>query len=90
MRRDPDFQGAHPPAAAGNFAPVRCLPSCTGCGACVAACPLRALSLVSEQADGFGRKAAAIDAARCTGCGACLPACPRQALVMSTPPWTLP
>jgi Fe-S-cluster-containing hydrogenase component 2 len=56
----------------------------------VAACPEGALSLVSELANGFGRKTVAVAAARCTGCGLCLPACPRQALVMPTPAWTLP
>jgi ferredoxin len=60
---------------------VRGLAHCTGCGACVPACPVRALSLESAQPQGRGHKAVVVDAARCTGCGACLPACPRQALV---------
>jgi ferredoxin len=54
--------------------------NCTGCGRCVAACPLRALTLVTERADGFGRKTAFVNALRCTGCGDCLPACPHNAL----------
>ncbi|NJC87605.1 MAG: 4Fe-4S dicluster domain-containing protein [Desulfuromonas sp.] len=56
---------------------------CTGCGACVAACPERALSLAGEHPDGRGRKRAVVAAARCTNCGACLPACPRGALVLT-------
>lgn len=63
---------------------VHCLEHCTGCGACVPACPARALSLVSAQPGGLGRKRVVVEPARCTGCGACLPACPRQALCMET------
>ena len=54
--------------------------NCTGCGRCVAACPLRALTLVTERADGFGRKTAIVNTQRCSGCGLCLPACPHDAL----------
>jgi len=53
---------------------------CTGCGRCLAACPERALTLVTERPDGRGRRSAALLAERCNGCGACLAACPRQAL----------
>jgi|GEM_PF-2085242 len=53
---------------------------CTGCGRCVAACLFTALSLETEQPNGFGQKRAVIAEDRCTGCLACLPACPYQAI----------
>jgi ferredoxin len=56
------------------------LPACTGCGACVAPCALRAVTLGSALPGGFGDKRAVVDPARCTGCGDCLPACPHDAL----------
>lgn len=90
MSRDPERHAADPLASRGNSATVHCLPCCTGCGACVAACPQRALSLQSELAEGRGQKRVAVDAARCTACAQCLAACPRQALVLPTTPWTLP
>jgi dissimilatory sulfite reductase (desulfoviridin) alpha/beta subunit len=51
--------------------------ACTGCGACLAACPDRAVVLT----DGV----AAIDAARCLGCGHCLAACPADAMAAGPP-----
>lgn len=48
---------------------------CTGCGACVAACPQQALSME----DGRLHQ----DSAACTGCGACVSACPQQARELS-------
>jgi len=45
---------------------------CTGCGACVAACPIGAIALV----DGKAR----VDEDTCTGCEACLDVCPVGAL----------
>ena len=50
--------------------------ACTGCGACVEACPFGAISLV----DGDGGALAAIDRAGCKGCGACAPVCPEDAI----------
>lgn len=45
---------------------------CTGCGACIAACPAGARSLVNGIS--------AVDASACTTCGACIGVCPVQAI----------
>ncbi len=45
---------------------------CERCGACVEACPVRALSLGAEGVE--------IDRSRCDLCGRCIEACPRNAL----------
>lgn len=57
--------------------------ACTGCGACMAACPVEAIALI----DGV----ASIDQERCTRCGACVEACPNGAIVVvETLPATTP
>jgi Fe-S-cluster-containing hydrogenase component 2 len=45
---------------------------CTGCGACVEACPVGAMALV----DGKAR----VDKEACTGCEACVVTCPEGAI----------
>jgi ferredoxin len=45
---------------------------CTGCGACVDACPVGAIALMDRTAH--------VDEESCTGCGACLEVCPREAI----------
>ncbi|MFW6115779.1 MAG: indolepyruvate ferredoxin oxidoreductase subunit alpha [Chloroflexota bacterium] len=45
---------------------------CTGCGACVEACPVGAIALVDDVAR--------VDEETCTGCGACLEVCPVEAI----------
>ena len=60
--------------------PIIVLDNCTGCGRCVATCPVNAISLETEFPDGFGKKMATIDQRRCTLCEACLPGCPYQAI----------
>lgn len=54
---------------------------CTGCGACVATCPNRAISLVSGHA--------LTDLARCTHCGACATACRAGARTRCGKIWTV-
>jgi NAD-dependent dihydropyrimidine dehydrogenase PreA subunit len=45
---------------------------CTGCGACVRACPVGAIALVEGKAR--------VDEDTCTGCQACLEVCPEEAI----------
>ena len=45
---------------------------CTGCGACVAVCPVEAIRLVNDIA--------VIDEEECVDCGACVTECPQDAI----------
>ena len=47
---------------------------CTGCGACVEACPVEAISIQDGKAH--------VDVDECVECGACLDECPTGAISM--------
>lgn len=55
---------------------------CTGCGACLEACPTGALYLVDGKA--------AVDNALCRECEACLQACPSEAITLTLEPVASP
>jgi ferredoxin len=71
------------PIHTSNFLPEIDLADCTGCGKCVQACPVEALSLVSANDPAKPKKKAArLDPDVCLGCGVCSRACDQDSLVM--------
>jgi ferredoxin len=57
---------------------------CKGCGKCVDACPVSAISLFpANDPNQPKKKLAAVDQERCVGCGVCAVKCPADAAVMS-------
>ena len=59
-----------------NYLPAVDAASCTGCGLCVSACPVNAMSLVSAQDPRKPKKKVARLAEDiCLGCGVCVAAC---------------
>jgi ferredoxin len=69
------------PVHTSNFLPAIGEAECNGCGACVRACPVEAMSLVSanEGRDDRARKAK-LDEDMCLGCGVCVRVCTRGCL----------
>ncbi len=70
-----------------NFMPEVRTSSCTGCGKCVSACPVEAMTLVS--ANDFGapnRKMAKVNPDVCLGCGVCARVCPTQSIHLNPRP----
>jgi len=49
--------------------------ACTGCGACVKACPVNAIALELDDTDGVRSTYAVCDETLCLGCGVCYGAC---------------
>jgi ferredoxin len=69
------------PVHTSNFMPVVDEERCNGCGKCVNACPVEAMSLVSaNDARRPAAKRAKIDEERCLGCGVCVRTCSGQNL----------
>jgi len=46
---------------------------CTGCGACVAVCPMEAIAV---------EVVASVETSNCAGCGVCVDACPQEAITL--------
>lgn len=70
-----------------NFLPVVDRASCTGCGECVAACPVEAMTLVSANDPGHPKKKQArVDETMCLGCGVCVGVCRAESLALESRP----
>ena len=80
------FASLHPVHTT-NFLPVVAHHNCTGCGKCVDACPVEAMSLVSaNDPHKPKRKQAKLDGELCLGCGVCVRSCPEQVIELTSRP----
>lgn len=68
LTRQAEGEMAEAPSRCGDFSPTVDASRCTGCGWCVAACPLHLLSL---ERMGWKKSAVVHDSAACTGCKKC-------------------
>ncbi len=69
------------PVHTSNYLPEVDNHTCNGCGKCVIACPVEALSLVStNDAKQPKRKTAKLTPDVCLGCGVCVRACTRESI----------
>jgi Na+-translocating ferredoxin:NAD+ oxidoreductase RNF subunit RnfB len=69
------------PVHTSNYLPEIDNLSCSGCGKCVEACPVEALSLVSANCSSrANRKEARLDEDICLGCGVCVRSCPQESI----------
>ena len=77
------FAHLHPIHTSNYIAEVD-VTKCTGCGKCVEACPVEALSLVSTNDPARPKnKAARLDTDVCLGCGVCVRSCTKDSIRMA-------
>lgn len=70
-----------------NFIPVVTESGCTGCGKCVAACPVEAMTLVSSNNPvSHKMKVAKLDEDLCLGCGVCVRTCSEGSVHLESRP----
>lgn len=70
-----------------NFLPVVDEQDCNGCGNCVSACPVEAMTLVSSNnPERPKQKTAKLDENICLGCGVCVRACPEESISLKSRP----
>jgi ferredoxin len=70
-----------------NFLPVVDETQCNGCGKCVNACPVEAMTLVSSNDPHHPKmKKAKVDENTCLGCGVCIRTCSRDGLSLRSRP----
>ena len=70
-----------------NFLPVVDETQCNGCGKCVTACPVEAMTLVSTNDPHRPKmKKAKVDESACLGCGVCIRTCSHNGLSLRSRP----
>jgi Pyruvate/2-oxoacid:ferredoxin oxidoreductase delta subunit len=70
-----------------NFLPVIDQQACTGCGKCVTACPVEAMTLISANDPHHpNRKMAKLDEDICLGCAVCVRTCTQNGLSLKSRP----
>ena len=75
------------PVHTSNFLPVVDEAQCNGCGKCVSACPVEAMTLVSSNdAHQPKMKKAKVHEDICLGCGVCVRTCSRRGLSLRSRP----
>ena len=75
------------PVHTSNFLPEVAEENCNGCGKCVSACPVEAMSLVSSNdAHHPKMKKARVDEDICLGCGVCVRTCSKDGLTLHSRP----
>jgi len=74
--------GHEHPVHTSNFI-ARVETNCSGCGRCLAACPVKVISLETAGANGRGARRAVVDEELCLGCGVCARNCRIRALTMA-------
>jgi formate hydrogenlyase subunit 6/NADH:ubiquinone oxidoreductase subunit I len=75
------------PIHTSNFVPHFDTERCKGCGGCVSACPVEAVSLVAAHDPSHPkRKKSLLDGDLCLGCGVCVRSCPQGAITLRSRP----